>query len=252
MKTIQNIFIPLALSCIVIFYACNDTSVLGPNEIGGETNLELTKVGGEFVANLYSDTWNPGFDHLKDTAITTKNDNGIVTIHVRAGFDSVFINMVDSLLGTKDLPKEVKDPLIDKYLKKYGVSIDTTNKAKMHAEFDLKMKVTSEGIQEYMSSGGDMSKPYTIIKYSANVGDKYEFTNPEGIKITRTVVSKSTTDDYSLGFWLIKVSKIEQTKEDPVIDKITYITNHKFGLVGVVIQTKTGKTLKLGIFPPNF
>ncbi len=251
MKTFQNIFIPVVVCCMFIFFACNDTSVLGPNEIGGETNLELTKVGGEFVANFYSETWNPGFDHQKDTAITTKNDNGVINIHVRSGFDSVFINMIDSLLGTKDLPKDIKSAMVDKYLKKYGVTIDTNNKAKMHAEFDLKMKVTSEGIQEYMTSGGDMSKPYTIIKYSANVGDKYEFTDPDGVKITRTVVSKSTTDDYYMGFWLIKVLKIEQTKEDPIIDKITYITNHKYGLVGVILQTKNGQVFRLGIFTHN-
>ncbi|MBI3258309.1 MAG: hypothetical protein HYZ54_02335 [Ignavibacteriae bacterium] len=102
-----------------------------------------------------------------------------------------------------------------------------------------------------MSSGGDLSRPYTIVKYSANVGDKYEFTDEDGIKVTRTVVSKSTTDDYYMGFWMIKVMKIEQVKEDPVIDKITYITNHKFGLVGIILQTKNGKTLKISILPPN-
>ena len=54
-----------------------------------------------------------------------------------------------------------------------------------------------------------------------------------------------------MGFWLIKVLKIEQTKEDPIIDKITYITNHKYGLVGVILQTKNGQVFRLGIFPPN-
>ncbi len=117
--------------------------------------------------------------------------------------------------------------------------------------FDLKMKITSEGIQEFVSSNNDLSRPYTIIKYAANVGDKYEFTNSEGIKVTRTVTSKSTTDDYPVGFYLIKVSKIEETKEDVFVDKVTYITNHKFGLVGVIIKTKNGKTMQLGLIPPN-
>lgn len=250
MKAIQRTIFAFIICGIFIFFACDDNA-LGPNEIGGETNLDLTKVGGEFSANVSTDTWNPAFDHLKDTAITTKNDNGTITVHVRAGFDSVFIAALDSIMGTQALPKEIRTTLIDKYLHKFGATIDTTNKQKMHIEFDIKMKVTSEGIQEYMSSGGDLSRPYTIVKYSANVGDKYEFTDEDGIKVTRTVVSKSTTDDYYMGFWMIKVMKIEQTKEDPVIDKITYITNHKFGLVGVILQTKNGKTLKLGIIPPN-
>ncbi len=250
MKAIQRILVTFILSGIFIFFACDDNA-LSPNEIGGETNLDLTKVGGEFSSYLSTDAWMPTLDNLKDTAIITKNDNGNITVHVRAGFDSVFIAAIDSMLGTQALPKEIKTALIDKYLKKFGATIDTSNKKMMHAEFDIKMKVTSEGIQEFMSSGGDLSRPYTIVKYSANVGDKYEFTDEDGIKVTRTIVSKSTTDDYPMGFWMIKVMKIEQTKDDPVIDKITYITNHKFGLVGVILQTKNGKTMKLGIIPPN-
>ncbi|MBS1537798.1 MAG: hypothetical protein JST20_08635 [Bacteroidetes bacterium] len=249
MKAFRSILATLLVSGIFVFFACE--SALGPNEIGGDTNLDLTKVGGEFVANLYPDVWVPGFDHLKDTAITTKNDKGNVTIHVRSGFDTVFISALDSYLGTNLLPKELKTALIDKYLKMFGATLDTSNKQKMHLEFDLKMKVTSEGIQEYMSGGDTFSNPHTIVKYSANVGDKYEYTDSEGIKVTRTVVSKSTTDDYYMGFLMIKVIKVEQTKEDPVVDKITYVTNHKFGLVAVILQTKTGKVVKLGIFPPN-
>jgi hypothetical protein len=113
------------------------------------------------------------------------------------------------------------------------------------------MKVTSEGIQEFVNSKGDLSRPFTIVKYGAAVGDKYEITNTEGVKVTRTVTYKSTTDDYGIGFWMIKIIKVEETKEDPFVEKVTYYTNHKFGLVGIVINTKTGKELKLGIFPPT-
>ena len=235
---------------MVVFFAC-ETTPLGPNEIGGDTNLDLTKVGGVFASSLSTDTWVPAFDHLKDTAITTKSENGNVTIHVKAGFDSVFTAAIDSMMGTKALPHALRVALLDKYVKMFGATIDTSNKQKMHLEFDLKMKVTSEGIQEYMSGGGNFSNPFTIVKYSASVGDKYEFTNTDGIKVTRTVTYKSTTDDYYMGFWMIKVIKVEQTQDDPFIDKITYVTNHKFGLVGVIVQTKNGKTLTLGIFPPN-
>ncbi|MBK9250076.1 MAG: hypothetical protein IPM69_18705 [Ignavibacteria bacterium] len=249
MKAFRRLLIAAVLSGIFFFYACETT--VGPNEIGGDTDLELTKVGGEFIANLSMDTWIPAFDRMKDTAIITKSENGNVTISVKVGFDSVFTSTVDSLLGTKDLPHSLRVAIIDKYVKMFGAKLDTTDKQKMHLAFDLKMKVTSEGIQEYMSGGGNFTNPYTIVKYSANVGDKYEFTNTEGVKVTRTVVSKSTTDDYYMGFWMIKVIQVEQTQEDPVIEKITYVTNHKFGLVGVIMKTKTGKTVKLSLIPPN-
>ncbi len=250
MKALRSLFIVLLTSGIVVFVAC-ETTPLGPNEIGGDSNLELTKVGGEYIANLSMDSWVPAFDHMKDTAIITKSENGNVTIGVKVGFDTVLTNAIDSIFGTKALPTSLKSAIIDKYVKMFGITLDTTDKQKMHLAFDLKMKVTSEGIQEYMSGGGNFSNPFTIVKYSANVGDKYEFTNTDGVKVTRTVVSKSTTDDYYMGFWLIKVIQVEQTQDDPLLEKITYVTNHKFGLVAVIVQTKNGKSVKLSLIPPN-
>jgi hypothetical protein len=47
------------------------------------------------------------------------------------------------------------------------------------------------------------------------------------------------------------VIKVEETKDDLLMEKITYYANHKFGLVGVLFRTKSGKELKIGIFPPN-
>jgi len=97
----------------------------------------------------------------------------------------------------------------------------------------------------------EFSKPFTIVKYNANVGDKYEFTSSNGMKITRTVTYKSTTDDYQVGFWYLKVIKVEETREDPLMEKITYITNHKFGLVGVLLEPKAGKDIRVTVFPPT-
>jgi len=44
---------------------------------------------------------------------------------------------------------------------------------------------------------------------------------------------------------------VEETKEDPLFEKITYIANHKFGLVGVIVKGKNGKQTELSVFPPN-
>lgn len=46
--------------------------------------------------------------------------------------------------------------------------------------------------------------------------------------------------------------KVEETgEEDPLIEKITYYTNHKYGLVGMENLTKNGKTLEVGVLPPT-
>jgi hypothetical protein len=121
----------------------------------------------------------------------------------------------------------------------------------MNLTVNIKSRITSEGIQDFMYSGGDMSKPFTLVKYSAIVGDKYEFTDNDNVKITRQVVYKSTTDDYDIVFWKIKVLKVEETKDDPIVEKIVYVANHKFGLVGVMVHFKNGAIAKLGLVPSN-
>jgi hypothetical protein len=92
----------------------------------------------------------------------------------------------------------------------------------------FKFKQTLEGIQSYV----DIS-PGIIVKYSSNVGDTYPVGSTGRV---RTVVSKSTTDDYGYGFFLIKVMKIEEPTpalKSLGVSKITYWANHRFGLVGV-------------------
>lgn len=251
MKTLLSTIIALALLAGTAFIACDGTSATGPNDLGGDANLELTRVGGVFATYVGTQSYNPVFDRLHDSAVITRNDNGIVTTHVEATFDSVFLATLDTILGTSAFPEATKLAFLDRYLKKFNATLDTTDKEKMKLVFDLKLKVTSEGIQEYVSSGGDLSHPHTIVKYGWSVGDRNEFTNADGVKVTRTVTHKSTTDDYGIGFLLIKVIKVEQTQEDPLFTKITYIANHKFGLVGVVITTRQGEELRLGIIPPT-
>jgi hypothetical protein len=246
----------LKLSCLVLtvillsIVSCNN--ITDPNDIStGEKNIELTKVGGKFPGSLYTDVYNPDFDRIQDTTTIVSNDNGIITFQHSSVFDTIFVKAMDTALGVSSFPIEFKKPFIDKYLKRFGATLDTSNKSKIRITANVKVKITSEGIQEFVSSNGDLSQPHTLVKYSWEVGHVYEYTNVDGVKVKRTVTSKSTTDDYPIGFWLIKVTKVEETKEDPILEKITYFTNHKFGLVGVVIKNKNGKELKLGIIPPN-
>lgn len=254
MKRITSLsLLPLVVTLSVALVGCDlfNKTEEGPNDLGGDPNLDLTKVGGVFNAYLDASTDIPALANVKDTIKIVKNEGGIVTVDYGFTFDQTVIQAFDTLMGTSGLPREAKLAVMDTYLKRYGAVLDTSNKNAMTLKGQITGKVTSEGIQEFINSRGDRSKPFTIVKYASNVGDKYEYTNADGLHITRTVVSKSTTDDYPLGFWLFKVSKVEERKEDAVIDNITYVTNHKYGLIGVKVTTKNGKVLTLGIFPPT-
>jgi hypothetical protein len=243
---------PLTMVIIVVGFFVSCSEALGPNEIGGSSVPDLCDVGKRYSGTVsVPGTFIPGFDHMTERAVVTKNDNGNVTIAVDVEFDSVFVHALDSALGTGALPAALRNSVISEYARRYGATLDTLNKAAMKAHVDFKLKITTEGIQEYVNGRGDLSKPYTVVKYAANVGDSYTYTNPDGVLITRKVVYKSATDDYPLAFWNIKVIKVEETKDDLLMEKITYYANHKFGLVGVLFRTKSGKELKIGIFPPN-
>ena len=237
---------------LLLFYLGGWSTATGANEIDGETDLALTEVGNEFPVSLSSETFVPGLSGLEDSVVIIGRDgDGIVTVSARVEFDSLFVEALDSVLGTSALPDDLKRTMLDTYLDRYGATIDTTDKEAMTAEVVGKMKVTSEGIQEFLNSGGDLSRPFTIVKYDASVGDTWSFTTDDGRKITRTVTYRSSSDDYPVAFWLLKVIKVEETSEDPVVEKVTYYANHKFGLVGVEVLTKSGENLEIGILPPT-
>ncbi|MBE0644257.1 MAG: hypothetical protein IH600_09270 [Bacteroidetes bacterium] len=250
----KGLSIPSAALVLLIALSlstCSDDAT-NPNDLGGDTNLELTQVGQLFPISLSSPD-NPGsvLSDLKDSIVITRNDGGIVTFHAVVAVDTAFVRGLETELGIATLNADLRHAILETYVNRFNVVVDSTDKNNITLTTDARLKVTSEGIQEFVSSGGDLSRPFTIVKYNANVGDTWTFTNQEGIAVTRTVAYKSTTDDYQIGFWYLKVIKVEETKEDPVMEKITYVTNHKYGLVGVEATTKTGKQLKVIVFPPT-
>jgi hypothetical protein len=97
---------------------------------------------------------------------------------------------------------------------------------------DLKMQQTREGIKCHTGPGAGV-----LVKYDSKVGDTYPIgsTGKE-----RKVVSKTGVDDYPYGFFLIKTIQVETDpnilKNTGGINKITYIANHKFGMVGVKLD----------------
>ncbi|MCO5257262.1 MAG: hypothetical protein M9926_10930 [Lentimicrobium sp.] len=96
---------------------------------------------------------------------------------------------------------------------------------------NLKMQQTTEGIKCLTGPGAGV-----LVKYDSKVGDTYPVGNTGK---ERKVVSKTGEDDYPYGFFLIKTIQVETTPIDMKsggIQKITYIANHKFGMVGVRVD----------------
>ncbi len=107
----------------------------------------------------------------------------------------------------------------------------------------MKAKITSEGIETVHEDG-----KLILVKYDAEVGDSYTL-ETGGATITREVTSKSTEDDFYWGGMLIKTIRVKETGHTaPGISKIQYITNHKFGLVGVDLYYTDGSSKSIDLF----
>jgi hypothetical protein len=95
---------------------------------------------------------------------------------------------------------------------------------------DLQIQQTTEGIKNLTGYTAGV-----LVKYDATVGDTYPIGNTGKV---RTVVSKSTTDDYPYGFLLIKTVQVDMpptSLKSTGISKFTFVANHKFGLVGLKV-----------------
>ncbi len=113
-------------------------------------------------------------------------------------------------------------------------------------EVTQKYKITDEGAQNIYDDAN-----FTLIKYADNVGDSYTSTH-NGNKITRTISYKSTNDDYKWGLYNIKVMKVEETgRKVAGVNKIEYILNHKFGLVGFKVYFEDGSSKEVRFFSMN-
>ncbi|MCX7908380.1 MAG: hypothetical protein N2560_02540 [Ignavibacteria bacterium] len=237
---------------LALFFSCQKAE--DPNSISGDPKTEFTNVGDTTSIYFELRQLGLGSNYIGVDVAVVSNNNGIVTSKGRLRIDTVLTHKVDTTLGTAKLPPEVKREIREKLIRVFNAKVDSSDKNNIKIDFEIKSKVTSEGIQDFHHSEGDLSKPFTLVKYSAKVGDKYEFTDKDGNKFVREVIKRSTTDDYPIGFWYIKVIVVEETiVEGPLKDffgKIIYYTNHKFGLVGVELE-RDGKKYEIGIFPPN-
>jgi hypothetical protein len=104
----------------------------------------------------------------------------------------------------------------------------------------VELKITNEGVE---SVTGFL--PGVLVKYNSKVGDTYPI---PGTNKVRTVVSKSTDDDFFWAFLMIKVIKVEEPTNRLGVKKTTYIGNHKFGIVEIVFEMDDGSVIEFGIF----
>jgi hypothetical protein len=213
----------LIMVLVALLIGCEEESTKGPNELGGETNIPLSKVG-----NTYSITVTLGSTYMDiglDTAYISENDNGVITVKVIADISKV-------------------DPLIRAIVP--ARFLDGNG----NINGDFHFKVTSEGIQEYYYSNGDHTKPFTIVKYNMNVGDAWSFTTSDGKTVNRSITEKTGLDDWPFGFMLIKTTKTEES--NPAIDgvsKVIFRSNHRFGLVYVEYILTAGASIKIYLYP---
>lgn len=104
-------------------------------------------------------------------------------------------------------------------------------------------KATSEGVE--LVSGPSAG---IWVKYGSVVGDTYPINSTGQM---RTVTYKSTDDDYGWGMMLIKVIKVEESTsylKSTGISKITYIANHRFGMVGAEFTLDDGSSVVFPIY----
>ncbi len=109
---------------------------------------------------------------------------------------------------------------------------------------NMQIQQTTEGIKCNTGPGSGV-----LVKYNSSVGDTYPIgsTGKE-----RKVVSKTGVDDYSYGFYLIKTVQVESDpnnlKSTAGIKKITYVANHKYGLVGVKVAFDDGTNATFPVY----
>ena len=215
---------PLAVAMTLLLATCSDNAT-GPNDLGGDPNIEVAKVGGNFGVSLQ--IGEKYYDKIKDSVVITGNNTGIVTVRVY-----VDISAYPELSAL--VPAEYKD-------------------AEGNVNTEVKLRATSAGIQTFYRDDPALAKPFTLAKYDDNVGAAYSFTRSDGSTVTRTVTEKTGKDEFPIGFLLIKTLLVEQSNSTfPGVSKIFFRVNHKFGLVWVQFLLSDGATkATLRIYPPN-
>ncbi len=115
------------------------------------------------------------------------------------------------------------------------------------SDFDAKFRVTTKGVQSVYDDGTN----FTLVKYDAEVGDKYTLKR-NGQNLVREVTQKSTEDDYYWNGWLLKTITVKETgRAVPGLSETELVFNHKFGLVGYTLKFEDGSSEAIPVILQN-
>jgi hypothetical protein len=188
------------------------------DSIGGSTNIPINTVG-----NTFSNSVSTGSAFYTGSISVTDVTDGVTTV---------------KCVGK--IPTDI--PILQTINSKY-------KDASGNFVFEGKFKITDEGILDYNNKD---KKPFVLVKYDAEVGDKYVLEKSDGTTITREVVRKSTTDDFYWNGMIIKTIDVETVVNTPGVKKVICFTNHKFGLVAVRVEMEDGTKPQLNLVPSKY
>lgn len=189
-----------------------------PSSIGGSSNIAINTVG-----NTFSNSVRVGMSSYSGSISITNVKDGVASVKFQA-------------------PIPANITLLNTIKPKYK---DGSGNLLCEGKF----KLTDEGILDYNNKD---HKPFVLVKYDAKVGDKWTLDKSDGTSITREVVRKSQNDDFYWNGMNIKTVDVEQSSNIPGVKKITYFTNHKFGLVAVRVTMEDGSTPQLDLVPSKY
>lgn len=109
--------------------------------------------------------------------------------------------------------------------------------------FDAEYRITSEGVQSVYDDGTS----FTLVKYHAEVGDKYTMKR-DGQNLVREVTQKSTEDDYYWYGWMLKtITVVETGRAVPGLSETELVFNHRFGLLAYTMKFEDGSSESIPI-----
>jgi hypothetical protein len=211
--------ISLLLAIVLVVTSCKKSnSGIDSGSVGGTTNIPINTVG-----NTFTNSVSVGLSTYQGTITLTKVTDGVATVQ----FKSAIPSNIPILQGIKAKYKDASGNLV----------------------CEGKFKMTDEGILDYNNKD---HKPFLLVNYNGNVGDKYVLEKSDGTTIVRELVRKSTSDDYYWNGMFIKTVDVEQSSNIPGVNKIIYFTNHKFGLVAVRVEMEDGTKPQLSLVPKTY
>ena len=212
----------LLIAVFVVLTSCNWLDSEGKSEdstsIGGSTSIPINTVG-----NTFANSVKVGMSSYTGSISITNVTDGVATVKCQTKIPTNY-------------------PILQTINSKY-------KDASGNFVFEGKFKITDEGILDYNNKD---KKPFVLVKYDANVGDKYTLERTDGTKIVREVTRKSTSDDFYWNGMLIKTVDVETVVNVPGVKKVICFTNHKFGIVAVRVEMEDGSKPQLDLVPSKY